>query len=115
MTDELSQVMKCWIEKIGEGSFVFAENGTPLTKANVANIFARKWYFKNTKWSVLRGWHIFRHSLASNMANAGVDPRLIDDTLGHQTEEMRKRYQHMFPQKQKAAINLLFQPDIKAS
>jgi integrase len=115
LTDELSQVMKCWIEKIGEGSFVFSENGTPLTKANVANIFARKWYFKNTKWLIIRGWHIFRHSLASNMANAGVDPRLIDDTLGHQTEEMRKRYQHMFPQKQKAAINLLFQPDIKAS
>ena len=115
LTDELSQVMKCWIEKIGEGSFVFSENGTPLTKANVANIFARKWYFKNTKWSVLRGWHIFRHSLASNMANAGVDPRLIDDTLGHQAEEVRKRYQHMFPQKQKAAINLLFQSDSKAS
>jgi integrase len=129
LSDELAQEMKCWIEKNGEGSFVFSKNGIPLTEAKVANVFAKKyyfskrkdqwilreWYFNNTKWSVLRGWHIFRHSLASNLANAGVDPRLIDDILGHQTEEMRKRYQHMFPQKQKAALNLLFQSDIKAS
>lgn len=129
LTDELAQVMKCWINEIEESRFVFSENGKPLTKANAANVFAKKYYFskrrnqrvlrkyffKNTKWEVLRGWHIFRHSLASNLANAGVDPRLIDEMLGHQTEEMRKRYQHMFPQKQKAAINLLFQSDSKAS
>jgi integrase len=30
-------------------------------------------------WSVLRGWHVFRHSFASNCAAVGVDQRVIDE------------------------------------
>lgn len=32
----------------------------------------------------------------SNLARAGVDDRIIDHSMGHQTEEMRRRYQHLF-------------------
>lgn len=31
-----------------------------------------------TKWSVVRGWHLFRHSFVSNCASLGVDQRMID-------------------------------------
>jgi hypothetical protein len=55
---------------------------------------AFKWIFRNSKWKVLRGYHVFRHSLASNLAREGIDQRTIDDLVGHQTEEMRKRYRH---------------------
>ena len=36
------------------------------------------------------GFHSYRHSFASNLAAAGVDQRIIDEFMGHQTEAMRK-------------------------
>src|SRR5205085_11832995 len=36
---------------------------------------------------VLKGWR----------ASRGVDQRLIDGWVGHQTEEQRKRYRHLLP------------------
>lgn len=35
-----------------------------------------KQVFLNSKWSVLRGWHVFRHSFASNCAARGLDKRM---------------------------------------
>lgn len=49
---------------------------------------------KGTKWAVIKGFHVFRHSMASILASNSVDQRFIDKYLGHQTEAMRKRYQH---------------------
>jgi integrase len=58
----------------------------------------------DSKWVKLRGFHVFRHSFASNLAAAGVDQRIIDEFMGHQTDEMRCRYRHLFPETKKAAI-----------
>jgi integrase len=69
---------------------------------------AFKWHFKNSKWKVLRGYHVLRHSFASNLAREGVDQRVIDELMGHQTEEMRKRYRHLFPEQKDDAIKKLF-------
>ncbi len=70
------------------------------------------YYFKHTlaesTWQKLRGWHVFRHSFCSNAAAAGVDQRVIDAWVGHQTEEMVRRYRHLLPDQQQAAINLIF-------
>jgi integrase len=70
------------------------------------------YYFKNTltgtNWAKLRGWHVFRHSFCSNAAAAGVDQRVINAWVGHQTEEMVRRYRHLLPDQQQAAINLIF-------
>ena len=41
------------------------------------------------------GFHTYRHSFASNLAARGVDQRIIDEWMGHQTEAMRKRYRHL--------------------
>jgi site-specific recombinase XerD len=57
---------------------------------------------------VLRGWHVLRHSFASNAAMKGVDQRVINSWLGHQTEEMVQRYRHLFPDQERHAINLVF-------
>lgn len=69
-------------------------------------------YFKQTladsKWNKLRGWHVFRHSFCSNAAAAGVDQRIINSWVGHQTEEMVRRYRHMLPNQEQAAINVVF-------
>jgi integrase len=63
---------------------------------------------RGSKWEVLRGWHVLRHSFISCCAAVGVDQRLIDDWVGHTTEEMRKRYRHLVPSAQKVAIRAVF-------
>jgi integrase len=51
---------------------------------------------------------VLRHSFASNSAVVGVDQRFINAWMGHQTEEMVRRYQHLRPDKQKEALELVF-------
>jgi site-specific recombinase XerD len=69
-------------------------------------------YFKRalegSKWEKARGWHVFRHSFCSNCASAGIDQRLINAWVGHQTEEMVKRYRHLVPDQQQKAIAEVF-------
>lgn len=62
----------------------------------------------NSKWSVLKGFHVFRHSMASNMARKGFADRMIDAFIGHVTEEMRKRYQHLHPLDKQNLMGSLF-------
>jgi integrase len=63
---------------------------------------------RNSRWDVIKGWHIARHSFASNCAAKGIDQRLIDRWLGHTTEEMRRRYQHLIPNQEQEAIGMVF-------
>jgi integrase len=79
---------------------------TPLTRNEAHDHFHRT--LAGSKWAVLRGWHVLRHSFASNCAVAGVDQRFINVWMGHQTEAMVHRYQHLRPDKQKEAIALVF-------
>ncbi|MEZ6150377.1 MAG: hypothetical protein R3C09_09665 [Pirellulaceae bacterium] len=37
-----------------------------------------------------------------------VDQRMIDAWVGHQTEEMRRRYRHLFPHKQTSELARVF-------
>lgn len=63
---------------------------------------------RGSRWHVLRGFHAFRHSFASNLAAAGVDQRVIDELMGHTTVEMQRRYRHLFPDQRRAAILTVF-------
>jgi integrase len=51
-----------------------------------------------TELEVIKGWHVLRHSFVSLCASRGVDQRLIDEWVGHTTEEMRRRYRVLHPQ-----------------
>ena len=62
----------------------------------------------DSKWSKLRGFHVLRHSFASICAMRGVAEGIIDAWLGHQTEEMRRRYRHLYPEQTKAAMATIF-------
>jgi integrase len=66
-----------------------------------------------TDWEKIRGWHVFRHSFISNCASKGIDQRIIDAWSGHQTEEMRRRYTHLFPDSQQQAMKALFNGSVK--
>jgi integrase len=78
-----------------------------LTKDQASYYFKR--LLKDSKWSVVKGWHCLRHSFISNCASKGIDQRMIDEWVGHTTEEMRRRYRHLFPSTQQDAMKQLFQ------
>jgi len=61
-----------------------------------------------SKWEKIKGWHCLRHSFISNLASQGIDQRIIDDFVGHTTEQMRRRYRHLFPDVKQAAIDAVF-------
>ncbi len=78
----------------------------PLTAGECHDHFKRT--LAGSKWEVVRGLHTLRHSVASCLAAAGVDQRIIDDMLGHVSEEMRRRYRHLTPQVKSQAVLAVF-------
>ncbi len=115
LTPLLSEAIQDWRKNHPGGPFVITNpnrlgsHATAVFKPmnpNAAQKHFRRAVAK-TRWAKLRGFHVFRHSFASNLASLGVDQRIIDDFLGHTTEEMRRRYRHLIPATKKAAIALL--------
>lgn len=116
----LASILQKWLGEHPGGQEVFTkdlvvprskvkrEQFVALTRNEAHDHFKRA--VQDSKWDKLRGWHVFRHSFASNCAARGIDQRLIDAWMGHQTEEMRKRYRHLFPNQEQAAILSVFSP-----
>jgi len=113
MTPLLMQTLKDWFSQHPGGLYTFAKASDlnrGRTSTGIVPInkhVARKHFkltFRGSRWAKLRGYHIYRHSFASNLAAQGVDQRIIDEWMGHQTDEMRRRYRHLLPQATKAAI-----------
>ncbi|WP_165253479.1 tyrosine-type recombinase/integrase [Paludisphaera soli] len=118
LSPRLAGVMRDWFAAHPGGAYTISreagsghgregrpEGGT-LTRDESNHHFHRA--LAESRWSVIRGWHVFRHSFASNCAARGVDQRLIDAWMGHQTEEMRRRYRHLSPDQQADAIRSVF-------
>jgi integrase len=104
MTPFVESVMRDYFTTVHPGG-VFAF----CSRANVMLTDGQSWKafltgVKGSKYHVLRGYHAFRHSFASNLAAAGVDQRVIDELMGHTTLEMQKRYRHLFPDQRRDAI-----------
>ncbi len=78
----------------------------PLTKGEAHDHLKRA--LAKSTWEHLRGWHTLRHSFISALASKGVDQRLIDEFVGHQSEEQRRRYRHLYPSVKQQAIALVF-------
>ena len=117
LSDALSSVLAEWFVKHpgGKYAFSFSKNALSLTERRQAPPLTiaqaddhLKRTLSGTKWERVRGWHVLRHSFASNCAAKGVDQRLINGWMGHQTEEMMKRYQHLLPDTQQQAIQSVF-------
>jgi integrase len=114
----LAQVLGDWLRIHPGGPFLFAQSdhvfrskknrdaATAVTRDEAHDHFKRT--LAGGRWRVLRGWHVLRHSFASNCALRGVDRGLINSWLGHQTKEMVQRYRHLFPHQEKRAIQLVF-------
>jgi integrase len=114
----LRQVMDRWIAAHPGGQHTFClgpeiarstknrDEFPPLTPDETRDHFKRT--LSGTQWSKLRGWHVFRHSFCSNCAARGIDQRIINAWVGHQTEEMVRRYRHLIPNQQQRAIREVF-------
>lgn len=100
--DAFLEVLKLQKQQAGNSRWVFPnESGNKRRADSVGKKFHR--IVKGTEFEGI-GLHCFRHSVASNLASKGVDQRMIDSILGHQTEAMRRRYRHLFPEDQKQVL-----------
>ena len=78
----------------------------PLTDDEAGDHLKRT--LAKSEWAVVRGFHTLRHSFISACASKGIDQRLIDEFVGHSTEEQRRRYRHLYPGVQAAALKSVF-------
>jgi len=108
---ELQSHLMHWRSDHPKGQYVVCAPGTlqPLSRHIAHCMFQRamrgtEWCLDSKRQWYKIGFHTYRHSFASNLAAAGIDQRIIDEFMGHQTEAMRKRYRHLFPKNRRSAI-----------
>jgi integrase len=107
MTTQLRTALQEWLAVHPGGPLTFCkEAGEPLT-AQMATHYLR-WTLDGSKWKVVKGWHIFRHSFISNLACRGASERVIMALAGHLNRETTRRYTHLVPSTVQDAMRLLF-------
>ncbi len=106
MSPVVAKVLKAWVARHPGGPTFYQYAGQSVLRDRAHDHLQRT--LKDGKWNKIRGWHVLRHSFASNCAAAGIDQRIIDSWMGHQTVEMQKRYRHHFPDQQRDAMQLVF-------
>jgi len=107
LSSKLETVLRSWLDEHPGGQTLFCElAGKFLTADKAQDLFGSA--FMKSKWEVVRGWHTLRHSFISNLACDGIDQRIIDDFVRHTTEDMRRRYRHLFPEVKRLAILKVF-------
>lgn len=103
----LAKILTDWFNGHPGGRMTFCHQRQPLSRDQAHDYFVRT--LAGSKWDVLRGWHVLRHSFISVCASRNVDQRMIDDWVGHQTDAMRRRYRHLFPTLQRDALTKVFE------
>jgi integrase len=107
LTPFLKDVLADWMKQRARGKTLFCKgDGKEIAPREAMNYFDRA--LRVSKWKVLRGLHVFRHSFISAMASKGIDQRIIDSFVGHCTDEQRRRYAHLYPDVQENAIKAVF-------
>lgn len=107
MSARLELAMRAWFEvHPGNPLAICTAAGKEIADHRATKIIHQT--LAGSKWSVIPGWHCFRHSFISNCVAKGVDQRLIDHWVGHTTDEMRRRYSHLLPQVSQQALLSVF-------
>ena len=63
---------------------------------------------RESKWNVLKGWHVLRHSFISICAAESVDQRVLQSWVGHLSAATHKRYTHLIPSREQQIISSVF-------
>ena len=105
---KLATILKAYLRSHHDGGQVMFPNGDgePLTVKQVDLLFKRA--VATSRWSVIEGYHVLRHSFISLCAMRGISQAIIDAWVGHTTEQMRHRYRHLFPAELETAMERLF-------
>lgn len=107
MHPELKEIMQAWFKEHPGGQYAITPPlGMPRRKARQAyDALTREeahHHFKQTlagsKWEVIRGFHVLRHSFGAVCTRVGVPMTMIAKWMGHTTDEMMQLYQHLYPQ-----------------
>lgn len=107
LTPFLKEILTAWMKQRAKGRTLFCKgDAKEITPREAMNYFDRA--LRVSRWSVLRGLHVFRHSFCAALASKGVDQRIIDELMGHSTEQQRRRYRHLFPDVTKTAMLSVF-------
>jgi integrase len=103
----LKDALTKWMVRREKAKTLFCkDNGQEITPREASTYFTRA--LRTSKWSVLKGLHVFRHSFISALASKGVDQRIIDDLVGHCTDQQRRRYRHLYPDVKQEAVLSVF-------
>jgi len=106
MSPTLAKTLKKWLGSRTSGPTFQCKDGLPLTRDEAHTHLQMS--LADSKWKVIKGFHTFRHSLASNLAMKGIDQRVIDEIIGHSTEAVARRYRHFAPNFKRNAVQSVF-------
>lgn len=106
LSTRLVEALTAWLKNRQVAPFLFGSGLKMRSPQSTQKAFERA--VKNSNWKMMRGWHVLRHSFISALASHGIDQRIIDDFVGHQTDEQRRRYRHLYPSTQREAIRAVF-------
>jgi len=106
----LVAILEAWFKDHPGGHWTLCNANRKALTGDQATDHLNRVLGRHERWSKMPAFHTFRHSFASILASKGVDQRIIDALMGHQTEEMKRRYQHVFPLGKRRAVDDLFEP-----
>ena len=91
----LKGLLLAWRDQRPRGQYVVCERDAdvPITEKTATRYFCQPmrgthWCLSSKKRWFKVGFHTYHHSFASNLAARGVDQRIIDEWMGHQTDAM---------------------------
>ena len=97
----LGPILQTWFADHPGGKYtVCVQPNTAISPGDALRTFERT--VADSRWKVLRGWHVLRHSFASICAMKGLRETTISKWMGHETEAMKQRYRHLYPEVTKA-------------
>ena len=100
----LAKVLKPLLK--GPGPYFFGSGDQPLSPQATQKAFVR--VLADSKWSVLKGSMCCGIHLSRPVPPRALTSGCFDAWVGHQTEEQRRRYRHLYPSVQEAAIRSVF-------
>jgi integrase len=118
----LRHVLRTWLRRHPGGQHLFCQQAAvfrskkrprgrqtalgPLTRDEAHDHFQR--LIRGSPWAAIKGWHVLRHSFISICAADGVDQRMLQQWVGHLSEETHRRYLHLIPSQEQKAIASVF-------
>ena len=108
----LAGVMRNWLARHPGGQMLFCRRKGSEDAPGPLNPMAAYEQFRRlvrgSRWDVLRGWHVLRHSFISVCAAEGVDQRVLQSWVGHLSAATHKRYTHLVPSRELQILRGVF-------